>query len=402
MTGRWFRLPLTSLLAGLVLLGTGSANGASVMGGPTSSTTTAVIGAWQPQLSGTQETLFAVACGDAQHCTAAGAAGTIVFTGNGGRTWRPEPNPLAGTPTILYRVACPSRSTCYVIGRPNIIMATHNGGGTWRVRRIRFPGLGPQLTDATCVNQSDFPLRGRPALCRLGLLDLACPSASTCLAVSTVRVANRHNDLGSAVFLTKDGGATWTKQSIPATAPCGGDCTTQFTRVPYPLEWISCGPGSMCRAGGSRFLPGHDGWADLTIATSHPGAPWVPVKRRGPNVYSSPPPDSAVCPTATRCYGVWTTSPFQSGTQIYRSTNGGWTWPGIPGGSTRLRNAIACPGATTCYSVGNHGTITAMVNGGPFVSQPSHTSRDLYAVSCTDAQTCVAVGNRGTIVARKG
>ncbi len=62
-----------------------------------------------------------------------------------------------------------------------------------------------------------------------------------------------------------------------------------------------------------------------------------------------------------------------------------------------MRNAIACPGARTCYSVGNQGTITASVNGSPFVAQQSHTSHDLYGVTCVDVTACFAVGNKGTI-----
>jgi hypothetical protein len=48
--------------------------------------------------------------------------------------------------------------------------------------------------------------------------------------------------------------------------------------------------------------------------------------------------------------------------------------------------------------VGNQGTITASMNGGPFVAQQSRTSHDLYGITCVDVHTCFAVGNKGTIV----
>ena len=70
-------------------------------------------------------------------------------------------------------------------------------------------------------------------------------------------------------------------------------------------------------------------------------------------------------------------------------------------GSPKLRNAIACPAARTCYSVGNQGTITVSINGSPFVAQHSRTSHDLYGVTCVDVNACFAVGNNGAIVARK-
>lgn len=66
-----------------------------------------------------------------------------------------------------------------------------------------------------------------------------------------------------------------------------------------------------------------------------------------------------------------------------------------------MRNAIACPGSTTCYSVGNAGAITASTNGGAFVAQASGTMRTLNGIACPAPTACFAVGNQGTIVARR-
>ncbi len=399
MTRHSGRLALSVLLAATALLGMVSlASGAGLT--PRATSAGGSAGGWAVQTSGTGQALFAVACLSAQRCMAVGAGGTIVATTNGGKTWRSQSNPLAGTSTVLYRIACVANSTCYVIGRPNIILVTHNSGASWSVHRITLAGLGPELIDATCVGAQVASLRGRPALCRLGLLDLACPSASMCLVAGTRHVPARIGVLAPVVFLTADGGTTWTRQHIPTTIPCQGDCTPSNARVPYPLEWIDCGPGAQCRAGGATFLGSHPGWATLVIRTASPGAPWTSLKPIT-NAGFGPAPDSAVCPTALRCYGVWTTSPFQSGNEIWLSTDGGWIWQGMSSGSTRLRNAITCAAATTCYSVGNRGTITASSNGLPFLAQISHTSQDLYGVTCVALRMCVAVGNAGTIVARK-
>jgi len=357
------------------------------------STTGAAAATWKAQSSGTAQALFAVSCFDARRCKAVGAGGTLRYTKDGGRSWHAQKNPLAGTSTILYRIACVGRSTCYIIGRPNTILVTHDGGVTWAVHRIPLAGTGPELTDPACVGAQTFEIRGRPALCRLGLLDLACVSASTCYVVASVKVQSQFGDLGPALFLTTDGGSTWTNQHVTATSPCEGDCGPAGVRVPYPLEWISCGPGSLCRAGGSTFIGSHEGYATLIIAATRPGAFWAPVG-------AGTAPNSAVCPTVLRCYGVWTTSPFDPGNQIWLSTDGGGAWGGIRSGSPKLRNAIACPGAKTCYSVGNQGTITASVNGSPFAAQQSGTSHDLYGITCVDLSRCFAVGNKGTIVAR--
>lgn len=393
------RVVLAVLVAGAALLGPlAGAPPTDAVERSSPSTMSRAEASWHIQSSGTKQALYGVACFDAFRCKAVGAGGTLLDTKNGGKTWRTQRNPLDGSSTVLYRIACPAPSTCYVIGRPNIILVTHNGGASWSLHRIALPGLGPALTDATCVGWQAAPLRGRPALCRLGLLDVACTNARTCLVVATVKVRARIGDLGPAVFLTTDAGATWTKQRIPTTTPCWGDCTPSNARLPYPLEWISCGPDSRCRAGGSTFLGSHPGWGTLIIGAENPGAPWAPLKQYDNSGYG-PAPDSAVCPTVTRCYGVWTTSPFQPGNEIWLSSDGGWTWQGTSSGSSRLRNGIACPGATTCYSVGNRGTITASINGRPFAAQLSATRQDLYGVTCVGELTCFAVGNKGTIEA---
>jgi photosystem II stability/assembly factor-like uncharacterized protein len=382
---------LVVFLAGAAALGTNvRVTGARASMQSTASTMRAATGTWEAQSSGTRQALFAVSCFDGLRCKAVGAGGTVRYTKNGGMTWRAQSNPLAGSSTILYRIACVRVSTCYVISRPNLVLVTHNGGVTWSTHRIPLQGLGPGLTDPNCVSGQEADLRGRLALCRLGLLDLACISASTCYVVATP----------SAVFLTTDGGSTWKRQRIPATAPCQGIslhgvCGGPGPGRPYPLEWISCGSGLPCRAGGSVFIDPRAGSASLVIEASKPGGPWTPVRNQFP--YASA-PESAVCTTTTRCFGIWTTSPFAPGNEIWLSTDGGANWGGLSSGSPRIRNAIACPGARTCYSVGNQGTITASMNGGTFVAQQSRTTHDLYGVTCVDVNACFAVGNKGAIV----
>ncbi len=388
------------LLSGAVILGTYvPLIGAEASTRSTTSAMSTVPGAWEAEVSGTQQPLFAVSCFDATRCKAVGAGGTVRYTRNAGATWRAQANPLAGSSTILYRIACVAPSTCYVIGRPNMVLVTHNGGASWSKHRLSVPGVGTDLTDPACVASQSADLRGRLALCRLGLLDVACISASTCYVVATGRILGPAGGLTSAVFLTSDGGSTWTKQRIPATEPCIGPCGhPPPPENPYPLEWITCRSGLPCRAGGSVWIDARTGNASLVIETSKPGAAWTPVRHLFP--YSSA-RDSAVCTTITRCYGVWTTDPFDPANEIWLSTDGGANWKGLSSGSPKLRNAIACPGARTCYSVGNQGTITASMNGSPFVAPHSGTTHDVYGITCIDVNRCFAIGNKGTIVARK-
>jgi len=83
-----------------------------------------------------------------------------------------------------------------------------------------------------------------------------------------------------------------------------------------------------------------------------------------------------------------------------QSTDGGELWLGGPAGASSLRSAIACPAALICYTVGNQGMITRTANGTAFVADGRPTSHDLYGITCVDRSTCYAVGDSGTIVAR--
>jgi photosystem II stability/assembly factor-like uncharacterized protein len=350
-------------------------------------------GAWRALKSGTTQPLYGVACFTALRCKVVGAGGTIRYTKNGGNTWQAQMNPFQGSSTILYRITCLAPSTCYVIARPNTILVTHNGGATWSSHvipaSIPSSGIGTNLTDPSCLSRLSYNTRSRMTVCRVGLLDISCVNARTCFAVATP----------SSIWMTNDYGTTWSKQVIPPTVPCNGDCGKQTFL--YPLEWISCLRTGLCRAGGSILIGSHEGFANAVIETSRPGAPWTLVNP-GPNRFS---PDAAKCPTPTRCYGVYSSNPFNTSTEVgsivWLTTNAGATWQARPSGSNRIRNSIACPTATMCYTVGNQGTITGTTNGTDFSAQTSPTTRNLYDIKCLSVTTCYAVGNKGAIVSRR-
>jgi photosystem II stability/assembly factor-like uncharacterized protein len=112
-------------------------------------------------------------------------------------------------------------------------------------------------------------------------------------------------------------------------------------------------------------------------------------------------PDAGDCPTSARCYGVFSTSPFDSGTNVKLSVDGGKDWTSVPSGSSSIREDLACPAAQTCYTVGDHGTITRSTNGTAFVAERSPTVANLYGITCTDTNVCYAVGDNGTILVRR-
>jgi photosystem II stability/assembly factor-like uncharacterized protein len=387
----WIRV-VTILLVGIVLgqaWPTGAAGGAAP---------------WALQTSGTQQPLYAVACLSASRCKAVGAAGTIIYSKDGGSTWKAQANPLAGSSTTLYRISCLAPSTCYAIGRPNTILVTHNGGATWGSHVIPLTGIGAGLTDQACVSRQSYDIRGRPALCRVGLLDISCVNARVCYVVASSSAPGKLCSTSlclrpSSIWMTDDAGASWVKQSIPPSVPCEGDCTPANQRFVYPLEWVSCLRTGLCRAGGTQFVASHEGFTDAVIATTRPGGPWTllnPTDSR----FS---PDAAKCPTSTRCYGVFSTNPtdLETGNLVFLSTDGGVTWQSRTSGSNQVRNDIACPTAKRCYTVDDHGTITQTTNGTTFVTTSSPTARNLYGIKCVGATTCYAVGSKGTILTHR-
>jgi photosystem II stability/assembly factor-like uncharacterized protein len=367
-------------------------------------------GTWRAEHSDTSQRLYGVACLSALRCEAVGAAGTIVATADGGRTWRAQASPLRGSSAALYAIACVAPSSCYVIARPDTILVTRDGGASWSRHVLPVGVSGAGLIDQACLS-AYAPIAGRAALCRLGLLDVACASARVCYAVATAAPAYDTADpipktphqAASSIWLTRDGGASWTPQSIPPGVACNGDC--QSGLYGYPLEWVSCLSTGLCRAGGGDLLDcGHCGFAYAVLVTRGPGQPWACVQSAATCTQWSP--DAGDCPASAGCYGVQSTNPFggpNGGVNVSRSSDGGADWapagPG-PGWTGSVLNAIACPAALTCYLAGNGGSIARITNGTTVTAQRTPTARDLYGISCAGPATCYAVGDDGTILAQ--
>jgi len=74
-----------------------------------------------------------------------------------------------------------------------------------------------------------------------------------------------------------------------------------------------------------------------------------------------------------------------------------WTWQNpLPQGNGL--NSISCPTSTTCFAVGDLGTILVTANGTTWTTQASPTTRTLRGVSCPNPTTCYAVGDGGLIL----
>ena len=360
-------------------------------------------GVWRTQTSGTQQRLNDVACLSALRCEAVGEAGTIVSTDDGGTTWRALGNPLQGSSSALYAIACVAPSSCYVIARPDTILVTHDGGANWSSHVLPVGVLASTLTDDACL--PDYtPISGRPALCRLGLLDIACVSASVCYAVATrpsaydnTPLTPASNTQPSSIWMTVDGGANWTSQPLPQGVACDGDCGGGL--YGHPLVWVTCLTSGVCRAGGGHVLGcGHCGFAYAVLVSRGPGASWACSESAAACATLSP--DAGDCPDSTTCYGVQSTNPFGSDNLVVRSTDGGAHWAQAgPAWTTSVLSDIACPATMTCYIAGSRGTIARITGGATVSVEPIPTTSDLHGISCAGSDACYAVGDNGAILA---
>ncbi len=353
---------------------------------------------WQTEHSGTTHTLYDAGCLTAAHCFAVGDAGTLLATTNGGRTWHHEAIP---TKAPLYRVACAGRASCYVIARPSTVWVTHDAGAHWAARTL--PVHVPGLALAGCVvGDASNPQGETP--CRLGLLDIACPSASTCYAVATLpggwdtTPIGKASGAGSSLWLTRNGGTTWTRQAIPSGVVCNGDCNAGVF-YGYPLEWVACAPQTgPCLAGGNQLIGSHEGFAAAWLMTPVPGGHWRLEPGCPADGCSEPVTDVGVCPAKNLCYAVNNSSPFGDGSSVTRYTaTGNGTGATVPAGL--VIEDIACPAARTCYTAGTKGTILRTTTGTKFAPVKAPARQNLNGITCVTTSACYAVGAAGTIEA---
>ena len=355
---------------------------------------------WHTEHSGTTSTLYDASCLSASRCFAVGDAGTLLATTDGGRTWHHQASP---TKAPLYRIACALPASCYAIARPDTIVMTHDAGAHWTKRTL--PIHVPGLSLAGCVVGDGTSPQGEMP-CRLGLLDISCPSASTCYAVATAASGWDTDPIspgsgpgpGSSLWLTRDGGAKWTRQSIPSGVVCNGDCSQPYR---YPLEWVSCAPAGPCWAGGNQLIGSHEGFASVLLVTRALGGSWrLEPGCSAHNACSEPPTDLGACPASTRCYAVNNSNPFGDGSStigIYTAT--GQNGPGVTVPAGLFINDIACPAARTCYTAGAGGAITRTTNGTRFAKVKTPVRSNLNGITCVTTAACYAVGAKGAIEA---
>ena len=301
-------------------------------------------------LSGTAETLSALACPSASVCFAVGASsrtqtGAVLSSTDGGVTWTAQSVP--GNVRNLGGLACPSTTTCIAVGHTqpgaSVIIATANGGTTWTLQQS--PTGANDLSAITCL------------------------TGTTCLAVG-------RSSASAEVIRTTNGGAAWSAVTIPA----GED----------PLSGVACATATLCFADGGRsVIESHTGGTSWTAAAV------PPVENlRG-----------LACPTASRCILAAETLGGGGGGSgaVLVTNNGGGSFTAVtdlPGTSLWT---VACLTATSCRTVGEQAQVAtgilASTDGGTtwgVQRAPAAGSAGgpgtYAAMSCVSSSTCVVVG----------
>jgi photosystem II stability/assembly factor-like uncharacterized protein len=138
---------------------------------------------WRQERVPTVNALWSIACPSLTVCYAAGAAGTILFTSNGGHTWTRQHSPLTEL-DYLSHIVCPSATICFALGGMKhdlartryVVLTTKNGGAAWKIQKASLGGS----TNYTIPFGID------------------CPTSNTCYVVG-----------GTRLVTTSDGGQIW-------------------------------------------------------------------------------------------------------------------------------------------------------------------------------------------------
>ena len=308
----------------------------------------------------------------------------VEVTNDGGRTWTSSKLPVAllGLDVPLLgqtRIVCASARTCAILGLSGSVSCSDASSCS-----ISNPSA--TFEETTDGGRSWIAHAGPPGLkSLLGVSAVACPSASTCVAVA--------DGYGSAAsYATTDGGESWTTEQLPtdfvphdlqctSTANCvvtgfyqspGGSQTTAAGTVLYTTDggttWttaslpsglgslgtVSCATATDCLA----TFNAADGQGSEVLASTDGGTSWSSLPASGlPGVVLS-----TVCPAAAQCWAAGVTDAQVSAAGVTieagaaallaSTSNGGQTWQSTaaPGGVS-LVASLSCPGATKCYAL---------------------------------------------------
>jgi hypothetical protein len=217
-------------------------------------------------------------------------------------------------------VACPTVSTCIAIGRrvdnPQDPAHFHMRSSRFTIISNGQPGASQRFARTAGLEANG----------------IACPTATTCLAVGF-----------SGVFILTDTGAGWTVTGNPVS----GSLTTG-----YPAGPISCASRTLCTAAAHGFVPSNGGFrgvpAIMTVSVNGTRGPLQILDQESGFLAD------ISCVSGRTCTVVGQDSRRAQGllVDVFR---------GIPAAPVRVENAsslnaVSCVGVATCGIVGHSTT----------------------------------------------
>jgi photosystem II stability/assembly factor-like uncharacterized protein len=233
---------------------------------------------------------------------------------------------VQGSPSLSdYALDCPTVSDCYATGPSSttstvpsgIVEVSNNAGRTWQTSLVAGAG-------------SD-------------LFGLNCPTALDCVVSGENFVSG---NMGVALFTTRDGGLSWTSQSLPGTS--------------LGSSIVSCGSASQCVVTLSQPGPNGQGIQGLAEVTLDGGVHWT----------TNPFPGSFI-PYVLQCLNDHHCVAVGQSPRDFKISGG----------------------------LSIHGTATAVYSddgGVTWATGSVPTADDLSSMSCADAAHCLAVESTAT------
>jgi len=342
-----------------------------------------------------------LACTAPGRCVAVGVGGNIERTVNGWAAWTEETHNAARDlanlqrPLSLRAIACPSPAMCFAAGDLSSFLTTADSGRQWRNDSAGL--MRRHLT-------ADFST-------------LACPTPRTCFAGT---VAQYPPGSGAQVYLTRDGGKTWSANpgrgfavvACPSATICyaggqrgavrvsrdgGRTWTGEHTPLAgkqYTIVHMACPTTVVCygAAIGPSEPPRHPSSnIGALLSTADGGRTWSRTS-------TDPFPIALACRTPIDCFALLSLTYHPENLITH---DGGRSWSPYTPLPSAIWSSLNCVDRDTCYAVGSSGNIAVTRDGGSTWSQETTpTFNTLSGVQCVSRESCFAVGGLGTILNR--
>ncbi len=298
-------------------------------------------------------------------------------------------------------VSCPASRTCYAVAdtdrhwrarsgqaeEPRVLLRSTNGGHSWTA--LTLPDGEYNTTTS-----------------------MSCPTTRMCVMGFD---GTRTSQSAGGVFITRDGGATWSTIALPTGDGSVGcrnatDCFAAtsgrwyWTRTSWATSAPHYGPrydGPVaCPTAHVCYVPlaGFQNVLATLERTTDGGASWSNVGKIPELSFVQ----TLACPAVDRCYaGAYAYTPL-----VLMTADGGARWraEGLPGGSDHGVYSLSCPAVNVCEALvrglggrpDEYPHLFRTTDGGAsWLPQPLPGSiSDLQAVSCANVEDCAAVGSR--------